>query len=232
MPVPVHLCATTQPLSLRADTGGMFQRASLRDRNVAPARRSVSQDHQAAIGVGKRTLTQELVQVTETSPYNAAAEAAKREINAVRSVALPALIKAMRKQDIAPLAKQIEVANAAIKVRHMLMTANQHVVALEKDAWFDDSMVKFLRWEIETLAARATRVGAYRGFEHLRPVPYKEPVVGHDPVPKSKSTRTAHKHEPAKSATPSGTPASITRPKAAQQPAMRLALKSRSNVAA
>lgn len=210
----------------------MFQRAHVRDRNVAPARRPQTVELLPAIGVGKRTQTEESLRGVEACPYTAAVESAKREIYAIRSVALPALIKALRTKDMAPLAKQIAVTNAAIQVRHMLMTANQHVVALEKDSWFDNAVIQLLRREINTLTARAMHVGAYRGFEHLRPLAYQEPVSASEPVSKRTSTRTAHKLAPVKAATPSGAPASITRPKAAQPQTTRDALKGRSNVAA
>ena len=101
-------------------------------------------------------------------------ERALREVRAVRSTALPQLIRALRSKAPA-LEKQAEVANASIQLRHMLGTVNKRVFDLEKAEKHRNPMLLFLRHEIDTLVDRAFDLGAYKGFEHLRPEGYVEP---------------------------------------------------------
>jgi hypothetical protein len=163
----------------------MFQRAS-RSRDaghaVAAIRPAPQPDHHVANAIGKASLVPQVTpHFAPADAYTHGIETAQRDVRAVRVAALPALIKALRSK--APtLEKQIEFTKAANQVRHLLMSANKHVVLLEKTATFRDPMLKFLRREIDALVARAFRLGAYKGFEHLRPRGYDEPLKQPPPI--------------------------------------------------
>jgi hypothetical protein len=161
----------------------MFQRGPRSSRDVNNALRTAPHpDHYVANAIGKASLIPQVApHFGPANAYTTGIETALRDVRAVRVAALPALIKALRSK--APtLEKQIEVTKAAIQVRHLLMSANQHVFLLEKQATFTDPMLKFLRREIDTLVARAFRLGAYQGFEHLRPRGYEEPTKQGPPM--------------------------------------------------
>jgi hypothetical protein len=129
--------------------------------------------------VGKRTQVASIVWMAPDR-YKHAIEYARRELRAVRTVALPAYVKVLRRTDLAPLDRQLQLTTHALQVRHMLMSANHHVQALEKAATYRDPMVVFLRHDLEALAARAAKVGVYRGAEDMLPRAHAEDsrVVG------------------------------------------------------
>jgi hypothetical protein len=102
---------------------------------------------------GKQALTDQQHGGSLGAPdhYNRAIDTTLRELDAIRTTALPNLVAIRRKTDRAPLTKQIELAKAAMQVRHMILCANAHVYALEKAATHDDPMVSFLRGLIENV---------------------------------------------------------------------------------
>lgn len=164
----------------------------------------------AGATVGKRTLTQEM---THGAPnwYQRAIESARRELRAVRSVALPAFIKTLRDKSLEAIAKQIQLAQAAMQVRHLLMTANQHVKALEKAATFRDPMVLFLRHDLDALAMRSAKLGVYQGAETMLPKAHVEETKvptarGESAQAARKNTKTRHQ-PPAHLQTPVAKPA-------------------------
>ncbi len=159
----------TQPLAGPVDTRAtLFQRARQVHRTADVTQRRSPDVEPPRSTVGKRTLTQEQ---TFGAPdrYTRAIQAARRELRAVRTGALPAFIKTLRRKDLEPLAKQTQLTQTASQVRHLLMTANQHVRALEKAASYRDPIILFLRHDLDALAARATKLGIYRGAEDMQP---------------------------------------------------------------
>lgn len=143
----------------------MFQRAHQKQRtlDVGHAKRAEA----ARSTVGKRTLTEDQT-FDPPNLYARAIESARRELRAVRT-ALPTYAKTLRRTDLEPLARQAQLTQSALQIRHLLMTANQHVKALEKAASYRDPIVVFLRHEVDTLAARAGKLGVYRGAEDMLP---------------------------------------------------------------
>lgn len=165
------------------------------------------------VSVGKRSLTAALEAGHLGTPdfYTRAIENALRELDAVRSRALPAYVSVLRRTDLAPLAREIERTRVALQVRHLLRCANASIHALEAAAPGRDSMVEHLRETLDALVARATAIGVYRGAHDERPRRADE-----DPprVPKTQSVkpkRTRHKPHATRSSTAPTQPAQITR---------------------
>lgn len=168
----------------------MFQRI-LAARYASPeARREAPQpDAFAANAVGKTTEVARL-HAQEGGPpqalgpadrYRISIENSKREIEAVRYVLLPALLKALRSKEPA-LERQMAISNASMQLRYMLMRASQQIFALEKAATYTDPMLVYLRREVDVLASRSARLGAYQNREHLLPRGYQEETKPADPV--------------------------------------------------
>jgi len=178
------------------DTGGVFQLAYRNQRQ-----RDVDVRHKKAIEpaistVGKRSLTQEM-NYGAPDRYTRAIESARRELRAVRTVALPQYTRTLRDTHLEAIAKQTQLAMLAMQVRHLLMTANQHVKALEKAAAYRDPMVLFLRHDLDTLAARSAKVGVYRGAENMMPKAHVEETKqpqsrGDHAMLARESTKTRH----------------------------------------
>ncbi|HEX5059724.1 MAG TPA: hypothetical protein VFV99_10210 [Kofleriaceae bacterium] len=174
----------------------MFQLAHRNQRQ-----RDVDVSHKKAIEpasstVGKRSLTQEM-SFGAPDRYTRAIESARRELRAVRTVALPQYLRTLRDNGLEAIAKQTQLATLAMQVRHLLMTANQHVKALEKAAVYRDPMVLFLRHDLDTLAGRAAKLGVYRGAENMMPKAHveeeKKPQSRGDNAQLArKSTKTRH----------------------------------------
>jgi hypothetical protein len=195
----------------------MLQHARRGKQHVAPDRSNDLARLPAAARPGKRTLT-EALSIAHSDPYKATVTAAKRELAAVRAVALPAYRAAVRDKSLAPVDKEREVARTGIVLRHMLMTANQHVRVLEKARTFPDPMVAYLRNAIDTLIGRAEKLGAYKGFEDHVPRPHVEdPSQEYRAQKHAQFGKTAHAHA-ASPAAPTTTAASIVRPRAPDEP--------------
>jgi hypothetical protein len=78
-------------------------------------------------------------------------------------------------------------------------------------------MLEYLRREIDTLTARAARLGAYRGFEHLRPQGHEDPVKPKTPTrARLKARPTDHKHEPIANRYAAQQPAALRRRRTAR----------------
>jgi hypothetical protein len=146
----------------------LYQRANQKQRQVEVSQAKRIAIEPALSTAGKRTLTQEQ---TYGAPdlYTRAIQSARRDLRAVRTTVLPLFIKTLRDKTLEPLTMQTQLATVAMQVRHLLMTANQHVNALEKAAPYRDPMVLFLRHDVDTLAARAGKLGVYRGAEDMIP---------------------------------------------------------------
>jgi hypothetical protein len=140
---------------------------------------------------GKRALTDTMNAgyLGEADYYTRAVDSAMRELDAIRSTVLPAYVAIHRKQNVPPLAKQIELANAAMRVRHMILSANAHVFALEQAATHRDPMVLWLRARIERVVAQATKLGIYQDAMDMRPRRYVEDIKL--PPPSIKRTPSA-----------------------------------------
>lgn len=200
----------------------MLQHARRGKQHVAPDHSLDQVRRTASASAGKRTLT-EALSVAHSDPYKATVTAAKREIDAARAVALPAYIAARRDRSLAPLDKEREVTRTAILLRHMLMTANQHVRVLEKAKTFPDPMVTYLREAIDAVIARATKLGAYKGVEDLVPRPHvDEPSQEYRAQEHARFGKTQHAHTAAATA-PTTAAASIVRPTSPEpSPRMRM----------
>ncbi len=153
----------------------MFQLARQAQRRIENSNQTaVRTVDYAPASPGKQALTDQQHGNALGAPdyYRVAVDSALREIDALRTTALPNLVAIRRKKDLAPLTKQIEVAKAAMRVRHMILSANAHVYALEFAATHTDPMVTFLRERITRVVARATKLGAYDGALDMRPPQY------------------------------------------------------------
>ena len=106
----------------------MYQHARQRQRNAEATRRASVEPAHTPV-VGKRTLTEGLA---APAAGEHVLDTVKRELRAVGSVALPAYLVIAERTDLDPVAKQIQLADAAAQVRHLLMTARQQLAALEK----------------------------------------------------------------------------------------------------
>jgi hypothetical protein len=194
----------------------MLQHARRGKQHVAPDHSSDLARRPPSATAGKRTLT-EALSVAHSDPYKSTVTSAKRELEAVRAVALPAYIAAVRDKSLAPLDKEREVARTGILLRHMLMTANQHVRALEKARTFPDPMVAYLRNSIDAVIGRAEKLGAYKGFEELVPQPHvDEPSQEYRAQKQPQFGKTAHAHA-APPPAPTTAGASIVRPRAPEE---------------
>ncbi|HUS28005.1 MAG TPA: hypothetical protein VMZ53_05835 [Kofleriaceae bacterium] len=181
----------------------MFKHPALRERSIDhdhardrahdASRKAPHPDHHVANAIGKATLAERCTprHLAPPDTRTHAIETARREIGAIRAVLMPAFIKALRTKN------RIELSTATTQLRYMLMRANQQVFSLEKAATYTDPLIVFLRKEVDTLAARATRLGAYKGVEHLVPRGYEDPIKPNLPAIKRKPRPTDHKHEPA-----------------------------------
>jgi hypothetical protein len=146
----------------------VFQRVRQAQRHLDVLRKPAVQSAAAVSTVGKRTLTQDLP-LGAPNYYVHAIDSARRELRAVRTVALPAFIKALRADHADAITKRTQLLDATLRVRHLLLTANQHVKALEKAATFRDPNVLHLRHDLDMLASRATKLGIYRDAEDMLP---------------------------------------------------------------
>lgn len=142
--------------------------------------------------VGKQTLVEKTAgHAKQPDIYQHTVDAVHRELSGLRTSALPAFIRALRRKDLAPIAKQLEVMRAAHRVQHMLLTAEKHVRDLEVSQWFSDPMVTWLRANVDVLFARARRIGVFRGAEHLVPQKQEPPKPQQrrsPPMPAPRST--------------------------------------------
>lgn len=119
---------------------------------------------------GKQTLVEKTFGHTKQPDlYTHTVDAVQRDLRALRTTVLPSFIRALRRTDLEPIARHLEVMRAAHKVQHMLLVADERVRHLEKSQWFEDPMVRWLRANVDGLVAQARRLGAYRGSEHLVP---------------------------------------------------------------
>lgn len=153
----------------------MLKLARQRQHAIEPARApSVAPAREMA--AGRTALTDYLPtkNIGEPDHYTRAVQNAERELAAVRTTALPAYVAVVRRKDLDPLALEIERTRAALRVRHLLACANQHVYALESAAVHRDPMIAFLRAQLDSLAARATKLGVYAGAENQLPKRYTE----------------------------------------------------------
>lgn len=202
-----------QPGDRRADRGHVFKLAQQKQRQYDVVRAPVA-ERMSTFAVGKHTLVQQEQSKTVGEPdfYTRAVESAMREIDAVRSTSLPAYVSVRRKKDIAPLTKQIALARAAMQVRHMILSANAHVFALEKAATYDNPMVMWLRTKLDLIVTRASKLGVYDGALDMKPQPFIEEKPKQKGSAQKVSKKTDHKvavHE--SSVTPTG-PAKVTKP--------------------
>lgn len=154
----------------------MFQLAPQKQRRIDAHVRAPAVQHDLHTA-GKQALTDSLYPRSLGEPdfYGNAVNNALRELDAIRATALPNYVAIRRKHDLAPLTKQIELAKAAMQVRHMILTANAHVYRLEHSQTYKNPMVAFLRARIERVVARATKLGVYDGALDMRPRAYVEP---------------------------------------------------------
>jgi hypothetical protein len=153
----------------------MFQLAQQKQRRVDHYRAPAIQ-HEVAHTPGKQALTDSLQakRLGEPDYYNRAVDNALRELDAIRKTALPSFVALRRNKDLAPLAKQIELAKSAMQVRHMILTANAHVYALEHSETYKNPMVTLLRQRIDRVVTRATKLGIYDGALDMRPRAYSD----------------------------------------------------------
>jgi len=165
----------------------MFQLArQAQRRHESNVTRTVSYARDAEIAApGKQALTDNLRGPSAGRPdhYQIARDSALRELDAVRHTALPNFVSIRRKSNMDPIAKQAELAKAAIQVRHLIHTANRHVVALEKGESYADPMIRWLRARIESVFAKAAKLGCYDGAMEMRPARFVD-----DSKPKSTCT--------------------------------------------
>ncbi|NVB80796.1 MAG: hypothetical protein HOV81_20535 [Kofleriaceae bacterium] len=195
----------------------MLQHARRGKQHVAPDRSDDIRRRAAPATAGKRTLT-EALSVAHSDPYKSTVTAARRDIEAVRALALPAYRAALRDKSLAPFDKDREVARTAILLRHALMTANQHVRTLEKAMTFPDPMVTYLRDALDAVIGRAEKLGAYKGFEDQVPQPHVEdPSLEYRAQEYGRFGKTAHAHGAAATA-PTTSAASIVRPRVPAEP--------------
>jgi len=152
----------------------MFQLARQNQRRADIATRAPAVEYMPAHTVGKQAFTDNLhaKNLGEPDFYQRAVDSALRELDAVRHTALPNYVAIRRKQDLAPLAKQIELAKAAMQVRYMIESANKHVFLLEAAETYKNPMVAFLRAHLDRAVARATKLGVYDGAMDMRPRRY------------------------------------------------------------
>jgi hypothetical protein len=124
-----------------------------------------------SLEIGRRTRCGQLQVHGPANPYESAVATVQRELAALRSTALPNYIAVLRRKDVEPGAKQMDLARAAWAVQQLFITANQTICGLEKGQWFADPMVAFLRAALDALVARALKLGVYRDIEHIAPKP-------------------------------------------------------------
>lgn len=162
----------------------MFQLArQAQRRHESNVSRSVTYARDAEISApGKQAMTDNLRGPSVGTPdhYQIACDHAQRELDAVRHTALPNYVSIRRKSNMDPIAKQVELAKAAMQVRHLIHTANKHVLALEKSETYADPIVRWLRARIETVFAKAAKLGCYDGAMEMRPARFVD-----DSKPKS-----------------------------------------------
>lgn len=168
-----------------------------------------------APAIGKIALTDRLSEAALAPPdyYALAVDSALRELDAVRSTALPAYVEALRMRDGSPMQREIELARAALQVRYLLTSANRRVLALEASATHRDPMVIYLRARVDRTVARAVTLGVYRNAENERPrrremgLPKKQPARVREP-----HKPTAHRPPPEHAVGSPTESAQITRP--------------------
>ncbi len=146
--------------------------ANRHEQDAAPRRAVVEPVRMTAPQVGKATRAAQAHRGGEhihhqPDLYARAVETAIGEIKAVRGVAFPAYIRALRTTGTDAIARQMAVMNAALQLQHMLMVVDQRVQTMWDGKWRNDHVLAVLRREIATLKARAARLGAYRGAEEL-----------------------------------------------------------------
>ncbi len=176
----------------------MYQLARRSDRAIQHRGAAPAIDRSPAMPPGKHALTDEMNagHLGEPDYYSRAVDSAMRELDALRATVLPAYVTIRRKQNVAPLARQIELANAAMRVRHMLLTANAHVVALEKAATHRDPMLVWLRARIERVVLQAMKLGVYDDAMDMRPRRFVDDVKPLPPSIKLKPNAKV-RHKPA-----------------------------------
>ncbi len=189
----------------------MLQHARRGKERAAPATSHARYPEPVRGTPGRRALTESLAALP-IDRYASTVGSAEREIEALKSTVLPAYLAVLRDKSLPPLERDIALARAGITLRHVLMTANQHVRVLEEAKTFDDPMVDYLRWAMSSLIRRARLVGAYRGFEQLVPQPYVEPSLKEQRVNTNSGRfgKTAHAKAPIPPAR-TAAPASIVR---------------------
>lgn len=168
-----------------------------------------------APAVGKISLTERLGESAIAPPdyYALAVDSARRELDAVRSTALPAYVAALRTRDRSPMQREIELVRAGLQVRHLLTCANRRVLALEASATHRDPMVVYLRARVDRTVARAVTLGVYRNADNELPrrvemgLPKKKPPRVREP-----HKTTAHRPPPEHAIGSPTESAQITRP--------------------
>lgn len=105
---------------------------------------------------GKQSLSASLA----PQVYESALASACREIAAVRQTALAAYAAVLARQDLTPIAQEIERTRIAMQVRYLLMCASQHVAALESTA-HREPVVRELRDSLDAQLDRATALGVF-----------------------------------------------------------------------
>ena len=150
----------------------MRRLASRRDNDAHVRRPAAEQVATTSAQVGKATRAAQVHRGGEhihhePDLYARAVETAMGEIKAVRGVAFPAYIRALRTDGTDAIARQMAVTNAALQLQHMLMVVEQRVQTMWDGKWRNDHVLAVLRHEIATLKARAARIGVYRGAEEL-----------------------------------------------------------------
>ena len=128
------------------------------------ARSEVDPIHAPAIG--KRSRVEGATGATAGASPDAAhvgqiGERVRRGLEAVRSRALPAYLRALEGSQPDPIARQLEVLRAANQVQHLLMTADVEVKALARQQPAAREVV-VLRGAVDALIAQATALGVYR----------------------------------------------------------------------
>jgi hypothetical protein len=200
----------------------VFQVARRVDRTLHKTA-EVTLDRAPAPAPGRHVLpeTQTAGYIGEPDYYTRAVDSALRELEAIRSTVLPSYVAIRRKQDLTPLAKQIELAKSAMQVRHMILCANAHVHALEKAATHKDPMVLWLRARIDHVVARATKLGVYADAMEMRPQRFVDDTKMKSPSVTQKSDgKITHQPPPVTESTLASTkPAAIRKPANTPPPA-------------
>lgn len=179
----------------------MFQLARQNQRHNDVARaRSVDRtiDRSPAMEPGKRAITDGLNAAYNGTPdyYTRAVDSAIRELDAIRTTALPSYVAIRRKQNVNAMTKQIELTKSAMQVRHMILCANNHVYALEKAATHKDPMVLWLRARMDRVVAQAMKLGCYADAMDMIPQRFIDDTKQKNAAKKTQNVNVKITHQP------------------------------------